>query len=150
RRPQARSPTERATAARLGSLDSNRYAYWGVALRMWRDHPLRGDGSGSFATEWRRRRKVMDPSKDAHSLYIETAGELGAVGVALLALLFGGVATAGRRLYRRSAAAAAGPLAALLTWALHAGLDWDWEMPALTLIAIVLAGAVIARSEAAA
>ena len=72
------------------------------------------------------------------------------MGVALLALLFGGVAAAGRRLYRRSAAAAAGPLAALLTWALHAGLDWDWEMPALTLIAILLAGAVIARSEAAA
>jgi hypothetical protein len=147
RRPEARSPAERASTARLGSLDSNRYSYWDVALEMFADEPLRGEGSAAFATEWRRKRNIADPSKDAHSLYLETAAELGIVGVALLALLLLGVVAASRRLYRRDAALAAGAAAALVTWAVHAGLDWDWEMPALTLIAIVLAGAVIAWSE---
>jgi hypothetical protein len=32
--------------------------------------------------------------------------------------------------------------------AVHAGLDWDWEMPALALIAILLAGAVLAANGA--
>jgi len=30
----------------------------------------------------------------------------------------------------------------------HAGLDWDWEMPAVSLVALLLAGALIAWSEA--
>ena len=34
---------------------------------------------------------------------------------------------------------AAGAIAALAVYATHAGLDWDWEMPALTLVALVLA-----------
>jgi hypothetical protein len=29
----------------------------------------------------------------------------------------------------------------------HAPLDWDWEMPAVTLIAILLAGLLIALAE---
>ena len=35
----------------------------------------------------------------------------------------------------------------LAVWAFHTGLDWDWEMPAVTLLAIVIAGALIAQSE---
>jgi hypothetical protein len=42
---------------------------------------------------------------------------------------------------------AAGACAALTAWALHAGLDWDWEMPGLTLVAIVLAGLLIAAAD---
>ena len=39
--------------------------------------------------------------------------------------------------------ALAGPVAALAAYALHAGVDWDWELPALTLVALVLAGLVL-------
>src|SRR5207344_2745071 len=34
--------------------------------------------------------------------------------------------------------------AAMLTWALRAGLDWDWEMPVLTLWVFCAGGAVLA------
>jgi hypothetical protein len=37
-------------------------------------------------------------------------------------------------------AAAAAVLAA---FAVHAGLDWDWEMPAVSLIPLILAAAVL-------
>ena len=48
----------------------------------------------------------------------------------------------------RRVARPAGAAAALAVYALHAGIDWDWEMPALTLLALVLAGALIAGASA--
>ncbi len=125
-------------SSRLTSTQSNRYAYWRVALDTFADHPLRGLGSGSYRVEWLQRRDFAETVRDAHSLYLETAAELGLVGLLALAALFGGVAAC----LRDEAAAGA----ALATWAVHAGVDWDWEMPALTLVAILLAGAAIARA----
>ena len=50
---------------------------------------------------------------------------------------------------RRDAAASAGLIAALALCAVHAGIDWDWEMPALTLVALALAAALTCRPEPA-
>ena len=58
-----------------------------------------------------------------------------------------GMVLATRRALRARAAAAAGPAAALSVWFLHASIDWDWQLPAVTLPAIVLAGALIAIAE---
>ena len=54
---------------------------------------------------------------------------------------------AARRAHRADPALSAGPAAALVVWALHASLDWDWEMPALTLVAVTLAAALAAAGE---
>jgi hypothetical protein len=70
---------------------------------------------------------------DAHSLYVEQLGELGLVGAALLVIALGAILLA---LIRR----ARGPerevwgalLAGAVVWTVHAGVDWDWEMPAVT------------------
>ena len=146
-KPERTSAPRGANPARLGSIDTNRYRYWDVALDTFADHPLRGTGSGGFAVEWLKLPDRPDAARDAHSLYLETAAELGVVGVALLLLLLGAVVAAGVRLYKRDPGAAAGPIAALAAWSLHAGLDWDWEMPAVTLTALLLAAALIAWSE---
>jgi O-antigen ligase/polysaccharide polymerase Wzy-like membrane protein len=143
------SPRFGATAARLSTTSSQRYEYWGVALGTFADHPIAGAGAGSFAVEWRRRRDVDTRALDAHSLYLETAAELGLAGLLFLALFLAGVAGCAGRLVRLDPAAAAGPVAAMLAWAVHAGLDWDWEMPGLTLVALALAAAMIAGSEVA-
>jgi hypothetical protein len=45
---------------------------------------------------------------------------------------------------------AAGAIAALVTYAVHAGLDWDWELPALTLVALVLAARLAPPAASAA
>jgi len=141
-------PRTGAGAARLGSLQSHRYDYWRVAGGAFAAHPVAGVGAGGFRVEWLRERPFPEPAQDAHSLYVETAAELGLVGLAALALLLGGVALAARRALRRAPGAAAGPCAALAAWAMHAGIDWDWELPAVTLLAVVLAGACIAGAEA--
>jgi hypothetical protein len=143
----AGTPAFGANARRLGSVESNRTAYWAVAFRTFAHHPLIGHGSSSFEVDWARERKITDPAKDAHSLYFETAAELGLAGIALLAALLFGAAASAVRAHRRLPELGAGWIAALCAWAVHAGLDWDWEMPAVALIGVLLAAALVAWSE---
>ncbi len=135
------------SASRFRSADSLRYSYWDTALTAFADHPLAGTGTGGFAVEWRRRPNRPEPAVDAHSLYVETLSELGLVGALFLALFLGGVGAAAAGLYRRAPALAAGPTAAMVVWLVHAGLDWDWEMPALTGVALLLAAATLAAHD---
>ncbi len=134
-------------AARLTSLQSNRYAYWKVGWRAFKAEPIRGVGGGGWAIYWLRYRPFNAGAQDAHSLYVQTAAELGLIGLALLAATFTGVVLATRRALARAPGLAAGPAAALVVWAAHAAVDWDWEMPAVTLLAIVLAGGVLSLSD---
>ena len=149
-RPDLRRPATGATPSRLVSVDSNRYQYWRVALDVFGEHPLVGAGAGAFRVEWLKRRTVDESVVDAHSLVIETAAELGLVGLAALALLLGGSAVAARRAYRAAPELAAGPTAVIAVWMTHSLLDWDWEMPAVTLIALACAGALVAAADRAA
>lgn len=135
------------SGSRLVSLQSNRYAYWRVAVRAFRDEPLRGVGAGGWAVYWLRLRPFDEGAQDAHSLPLQTAAELGAVGVLLLLGFLGGVAMAARAAYRISPSLAAGPIAGFVVWVAHAPLDWDWQMPAVTLIALVFAGSLLALAE---
>ena len=145
--PEGESPLRGATPARLGSIDSSRYRYWEVAAEAWLDSPIAGSGSGGFQVAWRKERDRVDRAGDAHSLYLETTAELGLVGIVLLFVFLGGVAAGVVRLYRLDPGGAAGPAASLAVWACHAGLDWDWEMPAVTLLAVLLGAAAIAWGE---
>ncbi len=138
------APAPGGQAQRLVSVKSNRYAYWRTAAAVFAEHPLRGIGSGSFRVEWLKRRPFAEGVRDAHSLYLETAAELGLIGVAALASLLAGVALAARDALRREGAAATAATAAVGAWALHAGIDWDWEMPALSLLAVLLAARLAA------
>jgi O-antigen ligase len=129
-------------ATRLVTLQSNRYDYWDVALRAFATQPLRGVGAGGWSVYWLRWRTVSEFAQNAHSLELETLADLGVVGVALLLATFGGVALAARRALADSRSAAAAT-AALVAYLAHSPLDWDWQMPALTLIAVVLAGGLL-------
>jgi len=141
--------SKRTGISRLSSADSRRYDYWRVALDSFADHPLRGIGSGGFRVEWVRERPVRESALETHSLPLEMAAELGLVGLLGLGLLVVGVGLAGRRALRRNPELAPGACAAVAVWGLHATIDWDWQLPAVTLPAIVLAGALIAASEGA-
>jgi O-antigen ligase len=136
-----------AGATRLVTLQSNRYAYWRVALRAFRDEPLRGVGAGGWAVYWLRHRPFDEFAKDAHSLPLQTAAELGLIGVLLLTAFVGGVALAARDAHRAAPCLASGPIAALVVYGVHAPLDWDWQMPAVTLVAIALGGFLIALAD---
>jgi hypothetical protein len=138
------APTLANGASRLTSLSSNRYAYWGVAMRGFESEPVRGLGAGGWAVEWLRYRKINTFAQDAHSLPLQTLAELGVVGLALLVAFFGGVGLVARSAHRTAPALAAGPIAGLVAYAVHSPLDWDWQMPAVTLLAMILAGMLLA------
>ena len=145
---RVRSGGEGADAARLRSLDSQRYDYWRVALDSFASNPIAGVGAGGFSVEWLRERPAGSAgAADAHSLYAETAVELGLVGLAALGLFIGAIAACVPRALRRDPVLVAGPVAALAAFAFHAGIDWDWELPALTLVAVLLAAVVVAAAD---
>jgi hypothetical protein len=72
---------------------------------------------------------------DAHSLYVETLAELGPIGLVLLAVALSVPIVAAVRV--RDDPLAAGAAAAYAAFLVHAGLDWDWEMPAVTLAGLL-------------
>jgi hypothetical protein len=127
--------------------NNGRIYKWRVSLDAFDAQPLHGHGAGTWQNLWLMHRPVADTAVDGHSLYLEVMGELGIVGLLLLVaglvVLLGGFAARARGPGRGPAAAL---LACGIAWALHAGLDWDWEMPALTLVAIALAGLLLCRA----
>lgn len=143
------SSTLSGGATRLTSLQSNRYDYWSVALRAFASEPLHGVGAGGWSVWWLRYRTVNEFAQDAHSWPLQTLAELGVVGLALLVAFVAGIGLAARRAYRAAPGAAAGPIAGVVVYLAHAPLDWDWQMPAVTLIALVLAGSLLSLAESA-
>ena len=116
--------------SRLTNVSNNhRLDQYRVAIDALAAHPLTGEGAGTFARVWARN-GTDTKIEDAHSLYFEGLAELGVPGliflVVALACLFGGLAT---NLRGPDRAIFATLVAAGLVWALHAGIDWDWEMP---------------------
>ena len=51
---------------------------------------------------------------------------------------------AARRALSLDRAAAAAPIAVLVAWFAHSLIDWDWQMPAVSLIAFGMAGLLAA------
>ncbi len=120
---------------RLLSVSGNgRTEYWRVAGSMARDAPLLGTGAGSFEAHWLRDRPVSFHARDAHNLYLETLAELGPLGLSALLATLALPLLALRRARRFPLGPAAG--GALAAYLLHAGVDWDWEIPAVTVPAL--------------
>jgi len=127
---------------RLFSLSGNsRSEYWRIAWREYVDHPWLGGGAGSYQRYWLQHRRAALPVRNAHSLYLETLAELGPLGLALLlaALAVPLVGAWRARGYPFAPAA----LGAYLVFLVHAGIDWDWEMTAVTLAALSCAVALL-------
>ena len=133
---------------RLGVFNNNgRVGHWEVALDAWRADRLKGTGAGTFENEWNREREGLMQVVDAHSLYVETLGEMGIVGLGLLLVALGAI-TVGllARLRGPGRPGAAAVLAVTAAWGIHAGVDWDWELAAVTIWLFGLAGLALARA----
>jgi hypothetical protein len=140
-------PEDKDLRTRLTSpANTYRIDHWSVAVRAFGEAPLHGSGAGTYPLEWAREREISFDVVDAHSLYVEVLGELGLVGLLLLLAVLGALLTGLGRGVRgpdRASYAVLFTLAAM--WAVHAGVDWDWEMPAVTLWLFAVGGAALAR-----
>jgi hypothetical protein len=124
--------------------NNGRTDLWRVALHGFSASPLHGYGAGMYQTLWDRNRPYFVYTVNAHGLYFQAMAELGIPGLALLLILVGGVLVGLGMRARGSRRSLYGALlAAGVVWALHAGVDWDWEMPVVTLGFFAVAGAAL-------
>jgi O-antigen ligase len=128
----------------LSGAGSGRWQFWQAAFREFEHAPLQGGGAGSFASWWSRHASFSYAIQDAHSLFLQTLGELGLVGLLLLLAWLGtGVGVGVRRLARAPAgerAAIAALLGAFATFLLGAAVDWMWELAAVTVAGVLVLG----------
>jgi O-Antigen ligase len=124
---------------------------WRVALRGFEASPLHGHGAGTYQTLWERNRPHFAFTINAHSLYLQAMAELGVLGLVLLLVLVGAVLYGLGVRARASQRSLYGALLACgVVWALRAGVDWDWEMPVVTLVFFAVAGVALSpRKESA-
>jgi len=128
-------------------LAGNRPAYWRVAWHEVEANPVLGSGAGTFALSWLHEQPAAEGVRDAHSLYLETLAELGPVGLLLLVAIL--APPLGAAVVAREHSLVPGAAAAYSAYVVHAGLDWDWEMPAVTLAGLFCAAAVLAAARPA-
>jgi len=123
----------------LSGSGTGRWQFWETALDEFAAHPVTGGGAGSFEAWWAEHGSLPLFVRDAHSLYFETLAELGVAGLVLVtAVLIVGIASGIRRRPRapESSDAVAAATAALIAFALAAGIDWMWEVTVVTLVAV--------------
>ena len=131
---------------RLGSIGStSRVNFWRVAWRQHEQHPWIGAGAGTYEQFWLRYRRDREHARDGHSLYLETLGQLGWPGLLLVVTMLllpvaGAVRARGHPLVGLTTGAYVAYLA-------HTGVDWDWELPAITLVALLCGVALLAAGQ---
>jgi O-antigen ligase len=124
---------------------SYRSELWHVAWDDYRDHPLLGSGPGTYEQYWNQHRPIQHKVRDAHNIYLEVLAELGPVGLLLLLLALGAPLVAGA--LARSRRLAPFALAGYAAFLVHASVDWDWEMAAVTIAALACAAALLALAD---
>ena len=136
--------------SRFGSLDTGRYDLWKVAARGFRERPAEGFGAGNFGyLNVLIGRPFLFPYQ-AHSQLLEVAATLGFPGLALyLAAL---LLPIGACIWLRASGTqpktdqllAAGIGGALGYFAVHAQVDWIWQLSSCALPALLLAATAVA------
>jgi UDP-GlcNAc:undecaprenyl-phosphate/decaprenyl-phosphate GlcNAc-1-phosphate transferase len=150
--PSASATTSTASQSRLLSGGGNRYDYWRIAWRVWREHPVLGVGAGNYPRSYYEQRATTEDIDQPHSVELQALSELGVVGALLLACFLGGIAwgiarmlPAARRSPLSRALMVAG-VGAVVAWLAQTSVDWMHLLPGLTAIAIA-AAAVLLRSR---
>lgn len=131
----------------LTSSGSGRWQFWGAAVGQFKAHPLLGGGAGSWPYWWLQHQTSIY-SQSAHSLYLESLGELGIIGFllilgAVLVALVGAVRSALALVSAEVAAAAACAIAFFVA----AAYDWVWELAGITVVGVGMVGVALGASS---
>jgi O-antigen ligase/polysaccharide polymerase Wzy-like membrane protein len=141
----AKDVRSRINDIRIGS----RLLGWKIALKEFDRHPFNGGGADTFSIDYYKNRRNGGAAFESHSVYLKAMSELGLVGaiplVLALVMLIVGCFVRSRRSSRSMWIALA---VITIVWALHAAVDWDWEMAAVTLPVFALAAAGLGRRGA--
>jgi O-antigen ligase len=140
--------------SRLTAVGSVRARYWNDALKIWKMHPLTGVGAGGFATARTRVRTDTLDVQHAHGYLVQTAADLGVLGLAVsLALLAAWLAATARTLgtIRRGARQTPERLGLMtlvcvvVVFGVSSLVDWTWFVPGNAVPALLCAGWLAGR-----
>jgi hypothetical protein len=146
---KAAPPAQGGIPVGAADLSSNgRWQFWSAAVDAMESEPVRGVGAGGYEGWWGEHASVPLFVRNAHSLPLQQAAELGVPGV----LLFGGfVIAVGLAARRRIATGLEGDagilLAVVVAGAVGAAIDWTWEIPAVFGPAVVCAALLLASAS---
>lgn len=136
--------------ARISTANSgNRWVWWKEAAGAWSEKPLQGWGAGSFAVTHKLFRQEELGVVQPHNMPLQFLAETGLIG-ALLAL--GGLGVLLFTALERVRAMAAGRqrdiavalFAGAVAWLVHGFVDWDWDIPGVTVPALMFIGVLVA------
>ena len=136
--------------ARLVSSNSgNRWVWWKEAVGAWSDKPLQGWGAGSFSVTHKLYRDVELPVVQPHNMPLQFLAETGIVGALLVSgalglLLFSALARVRSMSNGRERDIAVALFAGAAGWVVHGLVDWDWDIPGVTVPALIFLGLLVA------
>ncbi|MGI8802547.1 MAG: O-antigen ligase family protein [Solirubrobacteraceae bacterium] len=133
-----------SSTVRFTDASGYRYDLWRVAVKEFEQRPVGGVGAGSYGLRYFQLRKTPESVRQPHSLELQMLAELGVPGlVALLALILG-VGWALRRSRRRDVALTVALGGTAAVWLLDTSVDWVYNMPGLTGVALLSAAGLCA------
>jgi len=125
----------------LNSSGSGRWQFWGAAISEFRAHPLNGGGAGSWQAWWLQHGSLNVFSQFAHSLYLESLGELGIVGLLLIgAAVVVAVAGAIRSALLLESGEVAAAAACGIAFFVAAAYDWVWQLAGIAIVGVGMLG----------
>jgi hypothetical protein len=147
--------------SRLTSVGSVRAKYWDESIKIFKAHPAEGVGAGGYMTARLRYRTDNLAVRHSHGYVVQTAADLGLLGLGISGLLLlAWAAATGRTLgwrlpwvsrpgpkvpYGPEHVAMATLATTVLVFGVHSFVDWTWFVPGTAVIALVAAGWVAAR-----
>jgi O-antigen ligase len=144
------SKDEVSDPARIVSSNSgNRWVWWEEAAGTWWDRPLLGWGAGSFAVTHKMYRRIELGVVQPHNMPLQFLAETGIVGMLLVSgaigfLLFSALDRIRAMADGRERDVAVAMFAGALAWLAHGIVDWDWDIPGVTVPALALLGLLVA------
>lgn len=144
------SKDEVSDPSRLVSSNSgNRWVWWKEAAGAWSDKPLHGWGAGSFAVTHKMYREVELGVAQPHNMPLQFLAETGIIGTLLVSgalgfLLFCALDRLRAMPRGRERDLGAALLAAAAAWLVHGLVDWDWDIPGVTVPALLFLGVLAA------
>jgi hypothetical protein len=129
----------------LSTSGSGRWQFWTAAVSEFRAHPVNGGGAGSYEAWWLQHGSLPGIfSEFAHSLYLETLGELGIIGLLLLgAAVLVAVAGSARSALSLGSSEIAAAAACGIAFFVAAAYDWVWQLSGIAMAGVGMIGVAL-------
>ena len=129
----------------ISSNSGNRWVWWEEAAGAWWAKPLGGWGAGSFPVTHKLYRQVELGVAQPHNVPLQFLAEEGLIGAILAMtgvglLLWAALGRVRSMAPGREREIAVALFAGAVAWLVHGLVDWDWDIPGVTIPALVFLG----------